>query len=134
MKTTLRIVFLVGLPLWALGAEKKVPAPVALSPMVVSSARYRDYGLSLKMNGTAVFGKKITTLEVGKKVAPGSPADRAGLKSGDKLVSVNGRKRDVLTIKDIDSTLFDRKIGDQVELVVEEKNSGTIRTVKLIAE
>jgi predicted metalloprotease with PDZ domain len=138
MNTQMHVILFLGLWLSVVGAEPKpkvrAESPVSLPAVAVSTARYRDYGLSLKLNPTAVFGKKITTLEVGRKVPAESPAGRAGLKTGDELLVVNGRDRATLTIKDIDSMLFDKKVGEPVDLVIKEKSTGMVRIVRLVAE
>jgi S1-C subfamily serine protease len=61
-------------------------------------------------------------------VAPGSPADQAGLVPGDHLVQANGRR--LGTPLDFEAVLLDAKVGDGVELFLE----GVRRPVRLVAE
>jgi thiol-disulfide isomerase/thioredoxin len=51
-----------------------------------------------------------------KNVVPGTPADRAGLKSGDEIISVDGDR--VTRAADIRARIDGRKPGDRVVLVV----------------
>ena len=50
-------------------------------------------------------------------VAPGSPADRAGLSAGDRLLSADGRP--LGTPLDFEAVLLDAKAGDGVDVAVE---------------
>ncbi len=61
-------------------------------------------------------------------VAPGSPADRAGLSAGDRLVQANGRS--LGTPLDFEAVLLDAKAGDGVEVTVE----GRRQPVRLVTE
>jgi serine protease Do len=61
-------------------------------------------------------------------VAPGSPADQAGLEPGDRLVRANGRS--LGTPLDFEAVLLDAEAGDGVEIFLE----GVRRPVRLVAE
>ncbi len=61
-------------------------------------------------------------------VAPGSPADQAGLSPGDHLVVANGRT--LGTPLDFEAVLLDLKAGDPVEMGIE----GQQRPVRLVTE
>jgi serine protease Do len=61
-------------------------------------------------------------------VAPGSPADRAGLSPGDRLVLANGRS--LGTPLDFEAVLLDAKAGDAVEVSIE----GERRPHRLVTE
>ncbi len=61
-------------------------------------------------------------------VAPGSPADEAGLDVGDRLLEANGRN--LGSPLDFQAVLLDAKAGDGVDVIVE----GRRRTVTLVAE
>lgn len=61
-------------------------------------------------------------------VAPGSPADRAGLSPGDHLVEANGRP--LGTPLDFEAVLLDAKAGEAVEVALE----GQRGRVRLVAE
>ncbi|MBI3854318.1 MAG: M28 family peptidase [Planctomycetes bacterium] len=59
-------------------------------------------------------------------VAPGSPADKAGLKEGDLLVSINGQ--DFEDVKGYSSIFFALKPGDEITLGIERE--GKRKSVK----
>jgi len=61
-------------------------------------------------------------------VAPGSPADQAGLTPGDRLVQAGGRP--LGTPLDFEAVLLDAKAGDNVEVVLEGRRRG----LTLVAE
>jgi serine protease Do len=61
-------------------------------------------------------------------VAPGSPADRAGLSPGDRLILANGRS--LGTPLDFEAVLLDAKAGDGVDVDVE----GRRQPLRLITE
>jgi serine protease Do len=61
-------------------------------------------------------------------VAPGSPADQAGLSRGDRLVAANGRP--LGTPLDFEAVLLDARVGDGVEV----SRAGDRRPLRLVAE
>jgi len=61
-------------------------------------------------------------------VAPGSPADEAGLSPGDRLVEVNGKP--LGTPLDFEAVLLDAKAGDGVDVAIE----GRRRPMSLVTE
>lgn len=61
--------------------------------------------------------------------APGSPADEAGLKGGDRIVEFGGQKID--SLDDFDLALRKFSAGDQVEVVVERDDQREKLTVTL---
>jgi len=78
-----------------------------------------DLAKALKLNLTQ--GVVIT------KVQPGTPAAKAGLKAGDVIVGVNGRK--VESYRDLRNTIGLLRVGDALTLeVVRNGNRETIRT------
>jgi hypothetical protein len=60
-------------------------------------------------------------------VMPGSPAEQAGLKSGDVVTGLGGKK--VLNLQDLSYALGAHRPGDQVELVFQR--DGRVLTVKV---
>ena len=63
-------------------------------------------------------------------VAPGSPAARAGLRPGDLIVSVNGRR--VATPLDWEARLLDTPVGQTLQVVVNGR--GESRTAEIATE
>jgi serine protease Do len=55
------------------------------------------------------------------QVVPDSPGARAGIRAGDRLVEVNGRR--LVTPLDFDAALLDLRTGDPVTLAVEGRSS-----------
>ncbi len=64
--------------------------------------------------------------EVGE-VTPGGPADEAGLRAGDVIVSIDGRS--VRDPEDVADAVSDHEPGDRVEVVVER--DGTQRAIEV---
>jgi hypothetical protein len=62
-------------------------------------------------------------------VAPGSPADKAGLKGGDAIVQLGKHK--VSSLEDFDLALRDFSAGDEVEVVVKRNGENVILKVML---
>ena len=62
------------------------------------------------------YDPKLHSIHVGD-VVPGSPAEQAGLKAGDRIVAVNGRA--LTTSKPYDEAYAKGKPGDAVEFTVE---------------
>ena len=50
------------------------------------------------------------------EINPKGPAERAGIRKGDLIVSVKGRKTE--TVDDIHRTLSDRELGNSIDLVI----------------
>ena len=62
-----------------------------------------------------------------------TPADRAGLKSGDMILAVDGRPTQEMTSNETVSAIRGPK-GTTVELLVLDKNSATPRTVSIVRD
>jgi predicted metalloprotease with PDZ domain len=63
--------------------------------------------------------------------APGGPADRAGLKANDRIVSVGGRK--VRTPQDLEAAIESHKAGEKVEITWSSGSSVTTKSIRLSA-
>ncbi|MFO0974096.1 MAG: trypsin-like peptidase domain-containing protein [Phycisphaerae bacterium] len=63
------------------------------------------------------------------RVAPGSPADRAGLQPDDLIVALNDRR--IATVEDFNAVQADLRPGDAVRLTV--KRGGQVLTLSLTA-
>ena len=90
---------------------------IGVSTQTVNSAM--AYQLSLKVDKGAYI---IAT-------SPGGPADKAGIQSGDVIVSVNGQ--DVASAEDLGSILGDLKPGDNVPIVIDRNGQQQTLTVTL---
>ena len=63
-----------------------------------------------------------------KKIAPGSPAERAGLRVDDRLVAVNGRRLD--TLNPFHDAVVRGTPGDTMELAVRKGGTGAVTSVR----
>ncbi|CAG7572352.1 putative serine protease PepD [Barrientosiimonas humi] len=73
-------------------------------------------------------GARITGSGSTPAVTPGGPADKAGLKDGDVVLSIDGRKvtsADMLIV-----TIRSKAVGDRVRLLV--RSGGSERTVEMV--
>jgi serine protease Do len=126
MRSSLLIAVL-ALPWWALGQAPVSPVPpVPPSRTATSPGSYLGVGIqeltperakSLKLRDET--GVEIT------RVAPESPAERAGLKSGDVVLQINGMKVEGLE----ESSRLVRETPPGRELKLEIYRNGTTQTV-----
>lgn len=65
-----------------------------------------------------------------RRIAPGSPADRAGLRAGDVLIAVNGRR--IASPVDWEVGLLDAGVESDVEVTYSRR--GAARNVRLVVE
>jgi hypothetical protein len=65
-------------------------------------------------------------------VAPGSPAERAGLRENDLIVQVDGK--DTADVKAYSAEFFKKKPGDEMALTVDRGGKREILKVKLVAK
>lgn len=63
------------------------------------------------------------------KVIPGTPAEEAGLKEGDRLIEINKTKTEGMILKDI-YELLDGEVGDKINLKI--RREGKERKFKLV--
>lgn len=63
------------------------------------------------------------------KVIPAGPADRAGVKKGDIVIQINGKK--IKTAKDLKEVMTDKKVGETLILRVVRKGRHLVIKVKL---
>jgi putative serine protease PepD len=91
-------------------------------PALERGERIRRAYLGVSTSDTATgSGATIAT------VIQGGPADRAGLRQGDRIVKVGGQ--DITDSDDVATGISGRRPGDQVEMIV--VRSGDKRTVKV---
>jgi hypothetical protein len=113
------------------------PSPVSLPKVVVSTPVWRDFGFSIGGKRKSLLptkNAKFTELRVGTSITPGSPAEKAGLKTGDIIEKVNGRAATDLTLRDVDRLLFGKKLGERVELDVRRPSEKTSQRVELVID
>jgi serine protease Do len=78
------------------------------------------------------FGLKKPEGALVSKVEPGSPADKAGLKAGDVIQSVNGQP--VVTSGDLPAQITMMKSGDSIKMDVWRQGHGATLTAQLAGE
>ena len=82
-------------------------------------------GLEVRPSDPNQFGRS-QTIEIAA-VAPGSPAQRAGVRSGDRILAVAGRP--VHTPLDWEARLLDTRVGEPLEIAV--ASGGARRNVRI---
>ena len=88
-------------------------------------ATYPIVGVSLDVNYMGV-GAQISTSGTG--ILPGSPAQKAGLKGGDVIIEIDGKK--INSPEELIVSVRSRNVGDRVTLVF--MRDGTTKSVTLI--
>lgn len=88
-----------------------------------SAGEYRGVGMSVQMNDEGT----ITVV----RVFSGSPAEKAGLYAGDKVVAINGEPLNIQTMKDLDEAVgrIRGEVGTDVILTVLRDEEETDYTV-----
>jgi serine protease Do len=86
------------------------------------SVRHAWIGADVEASGAATRRQRDVRIA---RVIPGSPADRAGLREGMVIESVDGR--DVRTPLDWQSAILQGQVGEPVEIVVSAPRAGTSR-------
>ena len=113
MRSTLLITVL-ALPWWAMG-QTPVPQVQPSRAMVTPSGSYLGVGIQ---EITAERAKSLKLQEGGgveiTRVAPDSPADKAGLKSGDVVLQFNGMK--VEGLEQLSRLVRETPVGHEVKL------------------
>lgn len=100
--------------------EKAAPVPMPQGGAASSGLARRAY---LGVIGEAKDGK-YTLLQV----VPGTPAERAGLRPGDLILSMDGKELQVQD--DLRRSIRERKPGDTARLLVERQ--GAVQDVKVV--
>jgi serine protease Do len=62
--------------------------------------------------------KKVNSYVSILEVAPGSPADKAGLKPNDYIIGLTGARRKYITLGDVTRLLYEMRVGDKIEFIV----------------
>lgn len=97
-------------------------APPAPAPAAAAAGTARNASLGV----TAVAGPRGLVIEA---VAPGSPAERVGLRSGDLLLSINGQKMD--SPQRLEQTLSVVPAGSAIQLEF-QRNSNVLRLTVIL--
>ena len=87
-------------------------------------------GFSVTIDGEGVFWNPTLKTVTVAKVSPGSPAEKAGLVSGDAIVEVEGRPVAGTKANDL-KPFLQREVGQSVRFVV-KKASGEVKTVAMV--
>lgn len=76
------------------------------------------FGLSVEIAGDGVFNPVIARARV-TSVRPGFPAARAGLRVGDELLEVDGRRVPGATARDLAPLARGKRVGESVAVRVQ---------------
>ena len=87
-------------------------------------------GFSVTIDGEGVFWNPTLKAVTVARVSPGSPAEKAGLVSGDAIVEVEGRPVAGTKANDL-KPFLQREVGQSVRFVV-KKASGEVKTVAMV--
>jgi len=100
---------------------------LGLSPFGMGGGRGgmgKGFGPGMTITGTKVFTEVVVT-----EVITGSPAEKAGLKQGDFILSVDGKS--ISPDNDLSTAIAAHKPGDQVTLSVRHASDTTASDVKV---
>ena len=102
-----------------------------LGPTVVLAAEKGHLGFAVAVEGEGFFMNPTLKSVTVAKVEPGSPADKAGIEVGDRIVEVEGRAVIGTKASELRPYLA-REVGQAVRLGV-KKPSGEVRRLALVA-
>ena len=74
----------------------------------------------------------VTSGALVQSITKGSPADRAGIKTGDVIVKIGST--DIATVADVFTAIRSRKVGDTIEVVVVRGKAKTTLSVVLASD
>lgn len=100
-----------------------------LAPIPAQAAEPGYLGLSLEVDADGFFNPTLKTLTV-KKVAPNSPAARAGIEAGDRIVEIDGRAVAGSKANDL-KPILQGDVGRSVRMAV-RKATGATTTVAVV--
>jgi len=121
------------LPWWAMGqAPAQPPAPTVLPSRLIMSPSGSYLGVGIQ-EITAERAKALklpeeTGVEI-TRVAPDSPAEKAGLKSGDVLLQINGNK--VESLEESARLVRETPVGHEVKLEIFRNGARQTITAKV---
>jgi len=105
------------------------------SKKCTSSARECEQQIREMLSGRAWLGVELEELNPGlliKTVAPDSPAERADLRPGDRMMAVNGRSTKEGMIKDFKAIVGDTKEPRRLRIIVQRH--GILRQIEVRTE
>lgn len=115
-----------------MGMARLVTTATLLAAALCAQAAGKGYlGISVAVEGEGVLWDPTLKSARIAKVAPGSPAARAGIAEGDVIVEIQGRPVAGAKAKDLQPHM-DRGIGQTIHLVL-RKPSGALEPVSVVA-
>ncbi|MGB7592657.1 MAG: PDZ domain-containing protein [Terriglobia bacterium] len=102
------------------------PAATATNPTATVSVAPGYLGVRAAQHQPA-GSKGVVILDI----APGGPADRAGLKPNDTILSIGGQR--IRTPQDLQAALVSHKAGETVEIIWSSGNSVVTKSIRLSA-
>jgi membrane-associated protease RseP (regulator of RpoE activity) len=107
------------------GHESELPAPPqTVEEPMLREAPIRDFSQAYL---GVTFDPQYPNSAVARSVTAGSPADQAGIRAGDTIISVNGRK--IATYDDVLKWVDQLKPGDVLDIDVSRRVSVKARAV-----
>ena len=111
--------------------ESKKPSmgkPSMGKPSMGKPSKGRQFQSKIALNNISGIGAMI--IELGDftyihQILPNSPADNAGLKSGDKIISINNKNTNEISFREIINSIRGEN-GTTVSLEVERQNGDTV--------
>jgi len=105
------------------------------SKKCTASARECERQIREMLTGRAYLGVELEELNPGlviKTVAPDSPAERAELRSGDRLMAVNGKTTKEASIKDFKAIAGDTREPRRLRIIVQRH--GILKLIEVRTE
>ena len=101
-----------------------------LTPLTAAAADEGYLGLSISADGEGFFlNPTLKTITI-SKVAPESPAAKAGIEPGDQIVEIEGRKVAGAKANDLKPHM-EREVGQTVRLAI-KKVAGGVNQVSVV--
>jgi predicted metalloprotease with PDZ domain len=97
------------------------PAALAEEPKCPASSRECDLAIRQMLKGSRYFGAMVEETHPGlvvKAVNINSPAEAAGLKKGDRLITMNDKSLTQASFKEYKQLLHDARVSGKVFMIV----------------